>query len=106
MEDLIKRQAAVDALNEYFARIGKLKRRGLTKGEIAISLDAVGIIKALPSAQSERTRGRWIPWDGDECYECSVCRVLLSFRDGTPEENDVNFCPHCGADMSDHEGKE
>ncbi len=53
MDDLISRQAAVDALNEYFARIGKLKRRGLTKGEKAISLDTVGAIKTLPSA--------WIP---------------------------------------------
>lgn len=51
--DLISRQAAIDALNEYFARIGKLKRRGLTKGEKAISLDTVGTIKALPSAEPE-----------------------------------------------------
>jgi len=52
--DTISRQVAIDALNEYFARIGKLKRRGLTKGEKAISLDTVGIIKTLPSAQPER----------------------------------------------------
>ncbi len=49
--DAISRRDAIDALNEYFARIGKLKRRGLTKGEKAISLDTVGIIKTLPSAQ-------------------------------------------------------
>ena len=53
--DLISRDVAIDALNEYFARIGKLKRIGLTKGEKAISLDTVGAIKTLPSAQ------RWIP---------------------------------------------
>ena len=51
MSDLIDRQAAIDALNEYFERIGKLKRRGLTKGEKAISLDTVGAIKTLPPAQ-------------------------------------------------------
>ena len=51
--DCISRQQAIDALNEYFARIGKLKRRGLTKGEKAISLDTVGTIKTLPSAQPE-----------------------------------------------------
>ena len=54
MSDLISRQDAIDALNEYFARIGKLKRRGLTKGEKAISLDTVGVIKTLPSAEPER----------------------------------------------------
>lgn len=50
-QDLISRQAAIDALDEYFGRIGKLERRGLTKGERAISLDVVGAIRTLPSAQ-------------------------------------------------------
>lgn len=54
MKDLIERQAAIEALNEYFARIGKLKRRGLTKGEKAISLDTVGVIKELPSVSTEK----------------------------------------------------
>lgn len=48
--DPIDRQAAINALNEYFSRIGKLKRKGLTKGEKAIGLDTVGVIKSLPSA--------------------------------------------------------
>ena len=52
MSDLISRQDAIDALNEYFARIGKLKRRGLTKGEKAISLDTVGAIKNLPPVKT------------------------------------------------------
>ena len=50
--DLISRQAAIDALNEYFARILKMKRGGLR--EKAISLDTVGAIKALPTVQPER----------------------------------------------------
>ena len=55
MSDLISRQAAIDALNEYFVRIGKLKRRGLTKIEKVIRLDMVGTIETLPSEQ------QWIP---------------------------------------------
>jgi len=51
--DTISRQAAIDALNEYFVRIGKLKRRGLNKGEKAIRLDTVGAINSLPPAQTE-----------------------------------------------------
>ena len=58
MSDAISRQAAIDALNEYFSRIGKLKRRGLNKGEKAISLDTVGAINSLPYAQPEP---HWIP---------------------------------------------
>ena len=53
--DSISRAATVEALNEYFSRIGKLKRRGLSNAEKAISLDTVGAIKALPPAQ------QWIP---------------------------------------------
>ncbi len=55
MDDLISRNEAVDAVNEYFTRINKLKRRGLNKGEKAISLDVIGAIKSLPSPQ------QWIP---------------------------------------------
>lgn len=54
--DTISRQAAIEALDEYFERIGKLKRRGLNKGEKAISLDTVGAIKSLPPAQPEIIR--------------------------------------------------
>ena len=98
-DSLISRQTAIDALNEYFERIGKLKRRGLTKGEKAISLDTVGTIKTLPSAQPERKEGHWIPHegiDGDIQYECSRCGVLWEFNDGTPEDNEAYFCPKCG----------
>lgn len=51
MNDTISREAAMDALNEYFDRIGKLKRRGLNKGEKAIRLDTVGTINSLPPAE-------------------------------------------------------
>ena len=70
--DLISRQQAIDALNEYFARIGKLKRRGLTKGEKAISLDTVGTIKTLPSVQPEPKKGEWS--DGYRWQRCSLCK--------------------------------
>lgn len=48
-DDAISRSAAIDTLNEYFSRIGKLKRLGLSDAEKAISLDTVGAIKSLPS---------------------------------------------------------
>ena len=50
----------------------------------------------------KRKTGRWIRQegrDGDESYECSECKVLWTFPDGTPEENGANFCPRCGARM-------
>ena len=79
MSDLINRQAAIDALNEYFARIGKLKRRGLTKGEKAISLDTVGVINTLPSAEPKKETvlcalaDRTCPFQGKEYAWCLTC---------------------------------
>ena len=76
MDNLISRHAAIEALNEYFARIEKLKRRGLTKGEKAISLDTVGAIKTLPPAEPEHTcvncgrtanNGGWYADGGTRC---------------------------------------
>ena len=88
-DDAISRQAAIDVLNEYFARIGKLKRRGLTKGEKAISLDTVGAIKTLPHAEPKR--GRWEQKDFK--YHCSCCDGIA------PKAIRWDFCPNCGAKM-------
>ena len=95
--DTISRQAAMDALNEYFARIGKLKRRGLTKGEKAISLDTVGTVKTLPSVQPERQTGHW-ERDGHH-IKCSVCGIWMCDTDREGDAIPNSFCPNCGADM-------
>ena len=91
MSDLIDRQAAIEALDEYFERIGKLKRRGLNKGEKAISLDTVGAIKSLPPAQPEpltdkeqriflaaMERERKVCKEVDDQYTHEPCEVLLT----------------------------
>lgn len=103
MSDLIDRQAAIDALNEYFDRIGKLKRRGLTKGEKAISLDTVGTIKTLPPAEPKR--GKWIRtgsgslYDNYECSECGKAPKWECMGDNRWKIAFTDFCPNCGADM-------
>lgn len=74
MSDLIDRQAAIDALNEYFDRIGKLKRRGLNKGEKAIRLDTVGTINSLPPAEPKR---------GSNMTNEKVIDILNGIKDGT-----------------------
>lgn len=59
------------------------------------------IVESLPSVQTERTPGRWIPQDNNKVngmtstavyYEpkCSVCGHCANY---------TNFCPNCGADM-------
>ena len=38
--------------------------------------------------------------DGDPVYVCSECGETWNLIDGTPKDNDMNFCPNCGAEMS------
>lgn len=92
MSDLIDRQSAIDALNEYFDRIGKLKRRGLNKGEKAIRLDTVGTINSLPPAEPKM--GKWIYQIG--MIKCDQCLRAIRRID---HDGLLNFCPNCGADM-------
>ena len=59
--------------------------------------------KALPSAQPERKKGEWIHkpdiYLDEQTWECSECGEPWIFIEGTPSENNANFCPNCGADM-------
>lgn len=46
--------------------------------------------------------GRWIEnegFDGDCYYTCSVCKCDWTTIDGTPTENNMRYCPECGAKM-------
>jgi hypothetical protein len=101
--DTISRKAAIDALDEYFVRIGELKRRGLNKGEKAISLDTVGVIKTLPPAQPKR--GRWLYCEDTtaDCvdgYRCDQCGFFVPWdyqHKSIDYIKDYNFCPKCGS---------
>lgn len=85
MNDVISRQAAIDAVTKCDANCG---------------IDSAEVLRALPSAQPERKTGHWIMISeadetGNAWYECSCC--------GKGERHvpivDVNFCWNCGADM-------
>lgn len=40
--------------------------------------------------------------DGDSIYVCSVCGETWDLEAGTPKENNMNFCPNCGATMEEN----
>lgn len=48
----------------------------------------------------ERKKGTWLhkpnEYD-DDTYECSQCGEPWTLIEGTPEENNMKFCPNCGA---------
>ena len=57
-------------------------------------------IDALSAAEPKT--GEWKPlidYIGDEYFECSKCHDVFYVEFGTPEDNNYNFCPNCGARM-------
>lgn len=90
MDDLIRRQDAIDALREAENHAFNSFYKGLVK--------AHKIIADIPSAQTERMVAKWIvttslqegqiTWKDYKCSNCSHHR-------GKP----MNFCEVCGAKM-------
>ena len=66
---------------------------------------AIQCIKEAPAADVAPVRhGRWERrnmglWDEDYAYVCSACGEVWTLIDGTPEDNNMNYCPNCGARM-------
>ena len=64
MSDLISRQAA--------------KNKKVYSEERHEYVVPVAELDWLPSAQSERPKGKWISRDGkDDCFECSECHAVI-----------------------------
>ena len=111
MSDLISRQAAIDAFDESIKRCDKaLSSFEISmKDEYAVKVEKASlkhhrdILENLPSVQPERKKGKWIHkpdiYLDEQTWECSECGEPWIFIEGTPSENNANFCPNCGADM-------
>lgn len=56
----------------------------------------------------EVKHGRWNEespdyLDGDSVYVCSVCGETWTLIEGTPLDNNMHYCPSCGAKMKGEE---
>lgn len=97
MDDIIYRQAALEAIEEYADRLQMVNwKENPTILYKAYALNwCINTIRDLPSAQPEQKTGHWIPIlrasENDE-YRCSVCSQPMGF--------DYDYCPHCGARMT------
>ena len=65
-------------------------------------VQAIEDLADIPAAKVSPVRhGRWI--EQEQCeeslYSCSACGAEWVTIEGTPKENDMDFCPHCGAKM-------
>ena len=101
MSDLISREA----LLKDISRIGGFP---WSEWETAGVFD---IVNKQPSVDAAPVvHGRWEQHDQfDEdanTYVCSVCGEPWVIIDGTPAENNMKFCPSCGARMDLPEGEE
>ena len=83
MNDLISRQAAIDALieltvqrDEWDSKEGFAQKRGIDA--------AICAIEDLPSAERS---GRWVDLKCDQCGQVDMSKP--------------NFCPSCGAKMEE-----
>ena len=88
-DDLISRQAAIDALKEKVFHNLSDEFYG-----------AMQVLDELPSVQPERKTGHWIKtarWG--RVYYCNQCRNYLDFDGVNAGRGSTNFCPNCGADM-------
>jgi rubrerythrin len=90
MNDLISRQQAIDAIHCDITVTGK-QNAELVASTIGAFVDR---IKALPSAQPERKKGKWIG-KYPVTSVCSECNYLIH----DSKVKAFAYCPNCGADM-------
>ena len=90
--DYIERQAAIDAMNTWDWQ------------ELYLPIHFKQLLEELPSAEPIRKKGNWIIHDESaNAYECSCCGLAWCLFEGEPKDNNMNYCPKCGADMRDAE---
>ena len=103
MDDLISRQAAIDAVNEYatiwMSYTDDMSASDIAQEAINSAKDTmIRILKEQPTAQPGRKPGRWkehifegIMGGRPRALMCNQCNSLSLHA--------TNFCPNCGADM-------
>lgn len=93
--DLIQRAAARDVINTW----GRHENEDVRMDLLHNDLNAIPAVDAAPVVH-----GRWMTCEdgwGDLHYQCSKCGCEWFLEDGSPADNDMNYCPHCGAKMDE-----
>lgn len=74
----------------------------ITEEQAINKLHETGWLIGHDKEMTTRPQGEWKTVkgiDGDEYYECSNCGEPWVLMAGTPKDNNMNFCPNCGAEM-------
>lgn len=107
MSDLISRKETIKYIRENLP-LSTFMHRGVKQADIAC-LDVCNMIAdRVPSAESERMKGKWIEGKAKHIKngeirnvrECSVCGSSYFIYDRyNSREETPKYCPNCGADM-------
>ena len=104
MNDLISRQAAIDALRVAYWNDNIQSAKDDPCIVDAMTDWAIRQVKALPSAQPEPNTGRWVTNLENHTYECSECGNGIITNKEYLKKHKFCFC--CGAKiLKDGEGK-
>lgn len=104
MDDLISRQAAIDALADYIHNVDRVIGTGHLSADDCKDA-AISVLADLPSAQPKP--GKW-KFTKYYFWECSRCKKNPTKGFGYVQGKDelFDFCPNCGAKMVIEEGEE
>lgn len=133
MDDLISRQAAIELLQEKIKKIYFLKTVSTNLGKWLNELPSIPLPKinleknkkesqeycaecehaemcswypcdgcVFRQIQPKQKTGQWIPFDCDT-WECSECKDVFILLEGTPKDNNYNYCPNCGTIMGNRQ---
>ena len=97
MSDYINRYAVLNVINDAIAN-------NALSYESCVN-EIIEFIAKIPSADVQPVRhGRWNEespdcLDGDSVYVCSACGETWTLIEGTPLDNNMHYCPNCGAKM-------
>lgn len=97
MAEYIEREAAKAAIKK---RLGTMD---LFESRFNADIDAITAADVAPVVH-----GTWEERDdgwGGTYYHCSACGEDWCTIEGTPVENSMKYCPHCGAKMDQEEDK-
>ena len=103
MAEYIERGKLVEFLKQVRRDLPHDSKDFFTRDEMILNFQQFVELKSfVPSEDVEPVkRGHWICiGDIDEnIYECSQCHEIWCLNDGTPKENNMNYCLNCGAKM-------
>lgn len=97
--DCISRQAAIDAIRKYDFFFPQYMEWFVIELSNAMKSDLVNDIKALPAAQSQRMKGKWVEVTDGTCIwkVCDQCGEKPLWNEWKTDRCESDFCPNCGS---------